>query len=73
MLHIAYPHSIVRIHAVVFIFHIFREPFEAEARSRSSELKLNARTSVLCPGRSTVNKRVASGVPSFDFVGWGIL
>jgi hypothetical protein len=73
VLHIAYPQSIVRIHAVVFIFHIFREPFEAEAKSRSSELRLSARTSVLCPGKSTVNIRVDSGLSSFDFVGWGML
>ena len=73
MLHIAYPQSIVRIHPVVFIFQIFKEPFEAEARSESSELRLNVRTSVLCPGRSTVKRRVASGVLSFDFMGWGML
>jgi hypothetical protein len=73
VLHIAYPQSIVRIHAVVFIFQIFKEPFEAEAKSRSSELKLNVRTSVLCPGKSTVKMRVASGVPSFNLVGWGML
>ena len=61
------------MHAVVFIFQIFKEPFEAEAKSRSSELRLNVRTSVLCPGRSTVKTRVASGVLSFDLVGWGML
>lgn len=72
MLQIAYPQSIVRMHAVVFIFHIFSEPFEADARRRSSELRHNVRTSVLWPGRSTVYKRIASGA-SFDFAGCGML
>ena len=69
----------VRIQAVVFIFHIFNVPgrainewvktellrgilpFEADASRRSSELKLNVRTSVRCPGRSTEWTRVPSG------------
>lgn len=92
MLLIAYPQSIVRMHAVVFMFQIFREPFrggnfstcqedqlegklplDADAKSRSSELRDNVRTSVLCPGRSTEKRRVASGEPSLDFEGWGTL
>lgn len=71
----------VRIHAVVFMFQIFKDPkntvnprivwlsvtsipFEADAKSISSELRLKVRTSVRCPGRSTEKARVASGVES---------
>lgn len=63
----------VRIHEVVFVFHILREPFEAEASVWSSELRQSDRTSVLWPGRSTLNERIASGSSSLDFVGGGTL
>jgi hypothetical protein len=79
------------MHAVVFMFQIFKDPsfvllvrhyqakrkkhvpFEAEAKRRSSELRLRVRTSVLCPGISREKTRVASGGSSLDFEGWGTL
>jgi len=61
----------VLIHEVVLIFHILREPFEAEASTWSLELRQSERTSVLWPGRSTLKERVASGGSSLAFVGGG--
>lgn len=53
------------------MFQILREPFDADASIRSSELRHKDRTSARCPGKSTLNKRVASGISSLDFAGGG--
>lgn len=67
VLQMAYSQSNVRMHAVVRMFHIFREPFDPEARSSSVELSDSVRISVRCPGRSREYVRVTSGGSS-DFV-----
>lgn len=51
---IAYPHSMVRIQAVVLLFQILSVPLDAEAMSWSSDETQRARTSCLCPGSSMV-------------------
>lgn len=48
-------------------------PLDADASIWSSALRHKVLTSVRCPGRSTENIRVASGVSSLDLVGSGIL